>query len=100
MKSYLYFLLLILFIAIGCRKEGVIEEDKFVLVYSDLLIAGDTVAVSEAKKEVFPRHNISESEYQNTVDYYNSNPDQWENFFNKVIAHIEEQRKKPVSSTP
>jgi hypothetical protein len=99
MKYLILFLLPVLFIASGCRGEGVIEEDKFVEVYADILIAGDTVSVGEAKKIVFPRYNISESDYRSTVEYYNSNPEEWENFFNKVIAHIEE-RRKTASSAP
>jgi hypothetical protein len=73
----------------GCKKEGVLEEERFVKIYSEILIAGDTTSVNLAKKDVFERYNISEEEYRATVDHYNKNPKDWDIFFNKVIAHIE-----------
>jgi hypothetical protein len=98
MIKYIVILFLLLVIAAGCQREGVIDEDKFVQVYADLLIAGDTVSIKEAKNEVFGRYNINQNEYNNTVEYYSSNPAEWETFFNKVIAHIEQKRKDSFSS--
>jgi hypothetical protein len=97
-KFFLILFAVLIFIQ-GCQRMGVIDEDKFVEIYSDLLIAGDTTSVAEAKDIVFPRYNISEDEYQNTVEYYNNNPEEWETFFNKVIAHIE-QKRTASSSVP
>jgi hypothetical protein len=93
MKITLLILFSIFLFSPGCKTEGVIEEEKFVKVYADLLIAGDTASVDSAKSRVFNRYNISSGDYKTTVDYYNSNPGKWEPFFDKVIAHIEELKK-------
>ena len=91
-----FFLLLILFSFAGCSHK--ISEDKFILVYSDLVIAQDTLKGNlkqgEIKNLVFKRYNVSENEYTETLNYYNSNSRKWEAFFNKTISHLEDLRNK------
>src|SRR4030042_5130698 len=95
MKTSLLFIILFLFY--GCRDRNIIEEEKFVIIYSDLLIATDSTTVDSAKTGVFKRYDISGEKYEKTVEYYNSNPQKWEEFFNKVIAHIEDLKKDTSS---
>ena len=87
-----------MFTIISCSDEKVIDEDKFILVYADLIIAQDTSKSSaetdSIKQLVFSRHNITDNEYENTIDYYNRDPERWEEFFNKAIAHVESLRKE------
>jgi hypothetical protein len=89
-------LVLILFVTGGCNNK--IKEDKFILVYSDLVIALDTMGANfnqdSVKKIIFKRYNISTKEYNETLNYYNSDPGKWEPFFNKTIAHLEGLKSK------
>jgi len=85
---------------LSCNKEKVIEEDKLVLIYSDMLIAQDTVTLSSAgldslRKAEFKKYNVTRELYKRTLDYYNQDSERWESFFDKVIAHVENLRKKP-----
>ena len=93
---YKSLLLLFLFSFAGCSHK--INEDKFILIYSDLVIAQDTtkgnIKLGEIKNMVFKRYNVSEKEYTETLNYYNSDPRKWENFFNKTISHLEGLRSK------
>jgi hypothetical protein len=88
-------LLFLLFFA-GCSHK--INEDKFILIYSDFVIAQDTLNnnnnLDEIKNAVFKRYNVSEKEYTETLNYYNSDPRKWEAFFNKTISHLEGLRSK------
>jgi hypothetical protein len=92
----LLFFILLLSIISGCSHR--LKEDKFILVYADLLISQDTLGarfnMNDAKNAVFKKHNISAREYDETLNYYNSNPGKWEPFFNNVIAHLESQKSK------
>ncbi len=77
----------------GCSEDKIIEQDKLVLVYSDLLIAQDTVSLDEKgvdslRQSVFQKYNITEKEYETTIEYYNEDLERWEEFFDKVTAHI------------
>jgi hypothetical protein len=94
--KYTILLLLLLFSFTGCSRR--INEDKFILVYSDLVIAQDTLFgnnnINEIKNTVFKRYNVSEREYTETLNYYNSDPRKWEAFFNKTISHLEDLRSK------
>lgn len=87
-------LLLLLLLFVGCSHR--INEDKFILVYSDLVIAQDTLRGNqeEIKNVVFKKYNISEKDYSETLEYYNRDPKKWEAFFNKTISHLENLRSK------
>ena len=91
-----FILLLFLLSFAGCSNK--INEDKFILVYSDLVMAQDTLKgnfkQSEIKNLVFKKYNVSEKEYNETLNYYNSDPRKWEAFFNKTISHLEGLRSK------
>ena len=88
--------ILLLFLLSGCSNR--INEDKFVLVFTDLVIAQDSLGSSFkqeiVKQAVFKKYNITIKEYDATLAYYNSNPKKWDLFFNKAIAHLEELRGK------
>jgi hypothetical protein len=94
--KYTLLLLLLLFSFTGCSRR--INEDKFILIYSDLVIAQDTLknnnTLDQIKNSVFQRYNVSEKEYTETLNYYNSDPRKWEAFFNKTISHLEGLRSK------
>ena len=89
-------LILFLFSFAGCSNR--IKEDKFILVYSDLVIAQDTIKnnnnLENIKNTVFKKYNVSGKEYSETLNYYNSDPRKWEAFFNKAISHLEDLRSK------
>lgn len=91
----IYHLLLILFLIIlSCDEKQPIAEDKFIMIYSNLISAPDSIAVDslkfvEYKQKVFSEYGYSEKDYEKTVRFYNQYPEKWEEFFRKVIKHIE-----------
>lgn len=91
------FLSLLLLTLTGCKDQPV-SEDKFIKVYTDLVIAQDTTGrvseLSQIKKRVFAKYSITEQDYNNTFKFYNENPERWEAFFDKAIAYLESQRHK------
>lgn len=87
-------------LVLSCSGNKSIDEEKFLLVYTDLIIMQDTSGTSghdSLKVAVFKRHNISEEDYKKTIAYYNDEPGRWEEFFNKAIAHVEAVRYKEAS---
>ena len=97
MKSYWkLFIILFLLIVAGCSKR--INEDKFVLVYTDIIIAQDSLGGNfkqdAVKSTVFKRYKISQKEYDATLEYYNNNPKKWDQFFTKAITHLQELRSR------
>lgn len=97
--SVIFFLIVVLFL-IGCDKKQPIPEEKFLEVYSDLVIAQDT-STTQNKEErdsiqqmVFSRYNVSLDEYEKTTEFYSSNPAKWETFFNRVIDSLEARKTR------
>ncbi len=94
-----YFLIMISML-IGCDKKQPIPEEKFIEVYSDLVIAQDTSTTQNKlqrdsiQQMVFSRYNVSHDEYEKTTEFYSSNPEKWETFFNKVIDSLEARKKR------
>ncbi len=79
-----------------------IDEDKFVKIYSDLVIAQDTSRanqknITEIKNRVLKRYSVNEKEYNATVEYYNEDPKKWSDFFDKVLAHLEILKSKSTA---
>jgi len=95
-----YSLLILLFLFISaCDKGPPIPEEKFIIVYVDLLIIQDTTTAStfspdSIKTLVFTRHNISAEDYDATVNYYNSQPEKWVAFFDTTTAYVENLKKE------
>lgn len=95
----LVIILIVQFSFIGCSKKKIVNQDKFVKIYSDLVIAQDTTGSppktnEKLKKEILKRYNVSNQEYRETIAYYNKNPKEWDMFFKKVIAYVDKLKKK------
>jgi hypothetical protein len=70
------------------------DENKFMRVYIELISFPDTVygnkdSFESYKQSVLNKHNISKEDYKEMIDYYNSNPELWEEFFQKAIKYVE-----------
>lgn len=83
----------------SCDDHKVIEEEKFIKVYVDLLLVQDTTSsyqfpVDSISAVVFKAHGITAENYQHTIDYYNSSPEKWEDFFSKATAYVEKLKQE------
>ncbi len=81
----------------GCSDKNVINEEKFVSIYTDLVIAGDTTSIKNNHKLlslILKKHNVTLKKYKATINYYNESEENWRDFFDKVTAKVEEIRKK------
>lgn len=87
-------LILFLFLIISCNDKHHLDEEKFLLVYLDLISFPDTLnnqprSIEAFKDSVLRKHKISREDFQKTLDYYNSKPELWQEFFNKAIKYVE-----------
>ncbi len=79
----------------SCSKDDIIPEDKFTKIYIDILVAQDTltdnsISNDSLKTLILQKYNVTDSIYTKTIEYYNYNPDKWENFFEDAIKQVEE----------
>lgn len=96
--------LLLLFIIsvffIGCRNEDIVEdENKFAAIYVDLVIVnetyqGDSLLINSRTDSVFNAHGVTEKQYRSTIEYYQQDPERWEQFFEKADSYLREKKKK------
>ncbi len=93
--------LLFVFISLNCNQTKLIDEEKFVRIYTDILIYKDTASVDNLNNEavlksVLKNHNVSFEEYKLTVEYYNQDAERWEKFFAKALAYLESKQKSAL----
>jgi len=96
-------IIILLFLSVlflsSCSKEQKIKEETFVKIYSDLVIAQDSLAADSTgfeteKKNIFLRYKVTKEFYINTLEHYKNNPQEWKSLFKKVIVYLREQEKK------
>lgn len=98
--SGLIFLVVIMLslLFISCSDENV-ERDKFINAYVDLRIAEDTIksendGIQKIKVRILKKYGLTEEQYSSTFEYYKENPEQWEQFYDKVIARVDTLKKQ------
>lgn len=97
--AIVYFLS-ISFIFSGCTEDKIVPEEKYIDVYTDLVIAQDTSRTNSADQRdsiqqmIFKRYNINSAEYSATINYYSQNPAKWEIFFNAAIDSLEARKQR------
>ena len=105
MKSFLSISLITIVsfsILLSCESKPTISEEKFIRIYADMTFMQDTstFAQSEISKKVLSKYHYSEKDYNQTIKVYNSNPEKWSKFFDKVIAYVENLRAKAKKIEP
>jgi major membrane immunogen (membrane-anchored lipoprotein) len=88
----------------GCSSKT-LNEDKFVKIYAEIIIAQDTAKFvpnnfKPVEDKIFKRYGITGGEYSATVDSYNKDPEKWEKFFNKAISYVESLKKQKQPGQP
>jgi hypothetical protein len=79
---------------LGCDKAPPIPDEKFLELYVDLLIIQDTTtttnfSLDSVKTLVLDRYKVSSQQYDQMIEYYNSQPDKWIVFFDSATAYVE-----------
>ena len=82
-------------IIFSCSKDDILPEDKFIKIYIDILVAQDTltdnsISNDSLKTLILQKHNVADSVFTKTLDYYNYDPAKWEKFFEEAIKQVEE----------
>ena len=93
-KNITIIFLLTVFI-FSCSKDDILPENKFINIYIDILVAQDTLSDSSISNDslktlILEKYNVTDSVFTKTIEYYNYNPDKWENFFEDAIKRVEE----------
>lgn len=93
-KLFLFFLIFVFFIS--CKEEPPLDEKKFMLVYIDLISFQESDSLHNSpenlnkfREKVFRKHGIRKDDYKKMIDYYNSKPELWDEFFQKTIKYVE-----------
>jgi len=94
MKFLLSIFLFVTMFAIGCNSSKIIDESTFVQIYSELLISkekyrGDTKSFIADRDKIYKSYNVDRTKVDATLEYYNSDPERWKVFFEKVLKNLE-----------
>ena len=75
------------------------DNQKFINAYVDLRIAEDTITtgdkdIQKLKTEVLKKYGMTEEQYKSAFEYFNKNPELWEQFYNDAIARVDSLKKR------
>lgn len=84
----------------SCKKSSVIDEKKFVKIYAEMIFMQDTSSLtqSEIKNSILKKYNVKKFEYDQTIKFYNDDPERWQKFFDSTIVYIEKLKPIPKQS--
>lgn len=103
MKIYYQLLLgLSAFVLVSCSDKQIIGQDKFIDIYSEVLLAqsvsnSDPETTAKILEKVCKDFNVTLEQYKSTVDFYKSDYEGWELFFEKVVTLLEKKKLKASS---
>jgi len=110
MRTRIFFLVLTVMIMFNglqsCKKSSAIDEKKFIKIYAEMIFMQDTSSLSQRtiKENVLKKYNVSEKDYSSTINFYNDDPERWQQFFDSTIVYIEKlnpnSKKSDVKSLP
>ncbi len=102
MKYLVFYICLTFFFS--CSKivdnKGIINEQKFIEVLTDIHLADalimakgyrisfDSVEINGMYNSVFEKHNITQLNFKNTVQYYAKNSQKYSDIYDKVLENI------------
>jgi hypothetical protein len=81
----------------SCKKSPVIDENKFIKIYAEMIFMQDTSSLtqSEIKDSVLKKYKVKKNEYDQTIKFYNDDPERWQKFFDSTIVYIEKLKPAP-----
>jgi hypothetical protein len=81
----------------SCKKSPVIDEKKFIKIYAEMIFMQDTSSLtqSEIKDSVLKKYKVKKNEYDQTIKFYNDDPERWQKFFDSTIVYIEKLKPAP-----
>lgn len=89
------FILTLLFLFFVCQSNERINEQTFVNLYADLLVTKEFYRDNDtqyfhARDSLYKLYNVNQFRVEQTLKYYQSDVERWDNFFKKVVKKLEE----------
>jgi len=94
MKYYIPLILLLVVLIVSCNSSKEIDEETFVQIYSELLISKekyreDSKSFIAEREKIYKAYSVNRARVDETLEYYNSDPQRWKLFFEKVVKNLE-----------
>lgn len=83
-----------MFCACVDRDAEIIEPERFAEIYVEMLLTAiDSTAAdsSQFKGRILAEHEVSQKEFEDTMEHYDNNPMLWLDVFTEVNAKLEER---------
>lgn len=93
----IYFIFSLFIVLLSCSDSAPIERKKLIKLYSDMIIMQDSSSLNsiEIKNKVLKNYNVSENDYQNSIEYLKKEPARWQSFYDSVVVYL--QSLKPTT---
>lgn len=94
-------LIMLLSLSTGCNESSdrVINRDKLISLYADVLIISGTLEQEDGSERYFEKldsvltlHNVSYDRFKVTLEYYQEDPVLWKDLIDNVTRELEKRR--------
>jgi hypothetical protein len=95
---------LVVFALAGCSKEEVDETDKFIDVYSEMLVisAKKTLTDSTRRQQVdslLTANKYTVDEFKEITDKYANDPVKWKDIYKEIVEEIDAKKRNTRNDT-
>lgn len=98
MRKMMAFCLLLLLFCGGNENDKIrLSEKEFIEIYCDVVSRSDLLPPAERGAfvdSVLKAHNTSIETFDNSIQHYRQNPEQWKELFEDVVAELERRYEK------
>ena len=96
-----------IFLLLGCEKKSdhpadVLDKKTFVQIYCGVVSSDDRLSPDQKKAivdSIFAFHNVTPEAFENTIQQYNQDPNEWKKVFESIVKELE-TRLENLDSPP
>ena len=98
MKYLCFFSFLILFSCTEKEEVHVISKNQFKVILKEIYLKGpeyQSYKINNLDYQlILSDHNVSKTDFENTLQYYSERPDLLENIYEEILIELEETRNQ------
>jgi hypothetical protein len=96
--------ILVVFILVGCSKEGADVPDKFVDVYSEMLVISANKILTDSTREqqvdsLLTVNEYTVDEFKEVADKYAQDPIKWKDIYKEIVEKIDAKKRNTRNDT-
>ena len=92
--------ILVVFVLVGCSKEKSDETDKFIDVYSEMLVISANKILTDSTRRqqvdsLLTANKYTTDEFKEITNKYAKDPVKWKDIYKEIVEKIDAKKRNP-----